>query len=160
MHINTVIVDTSDVYAYCGLFIPFGASTLLTKIHLEFVSAIKAAVIVEDNLGYCRQTDNSSYFCKSCYDMIVKKKIPKFRSANCINISVCQKYPDILIDLIFIKEAFIACIYLVILIIKLRLSGFGSFAFYHWIQGYTMVLSKNPKPLLIILLQVFWHLTT
>ena len=76
-HINIVIVDTSDVFAYCGFFIPFGASILLTKLYPEFVSAIEAVVIVKDNFYCCENTNDGFHFYKSCYGMIVKAKILK-----------------------------------------------------------------------------------
>ena len=72
--------------------------------------------------------------------MIIEKKISKFRSANCINVSGCQKYPDILINLTLVKKAFIACAYPVMSIIKLKLSGSGFFTLYYWIQGHIVVL--------------------
>ncbi|WP_375449087.1 DUF6570 domain-containing protein [uncultured Nostoc sp.] len=83
--------------------------------------------------------------------MIIEKKIPKFGSANCINVSPCQKYPDILSDLTPVEEAFIACAHPVMLIIKLRPSGSGSSALYYRIRDHTVVLPQNPGPLLTIL---------
>ena len=53
--------------------------------------------------------------------MIIEKKILKFVSINYINVSLCEKYSDILSDLTPIEEAFIAYAHLVISIIKLRL---------------------------------------
>lgn len=117
-HINNVIADTNDVCTCYGLFIPFGTGTLLTKAHPEFVSAIEAAVIVDDDLDCCGRTDNGSHFCNSCYGMIVEKKIPKLGSANCINVSPCQKYPDVLSDLTPVEEAFIARAHPVMSVIK------------------------------------------
>lgn len=73
LHINNVIADTNDVYACYSLFIPFGIGILLTKIHLEFVSAMEAAIIVDDDLDYCGHNDNSSHFYNTCYSMIVEK---------------------------------------------------------------------------------------
>lgn len=131
LHINTVIADTNDFCACCNLYILFGAGTLLNKIHPEFISAIEAAVIVKKHLNYCGHPDNSSHFCKFCYSMIFKKKIPKFRSVNCINVSPCQKYPDIFSDLTPIKEAFIACAHPVMSIINLRFSSSSFSALYH-----------------------------
>lgn len=150
-HINTVIADTNDVCACCGLLIVFGTGSLLTRLYPEFVSAIKVGVIVEDDLDCCGCTDNGFQFCKSCYGMIIEKKIPKFGSANCINVSPCQKYPDILSDLTPVEEAFIACAHPVMSIIKLRPSGSGSSASYYRIRGHTVVLPQNPGPLLTIL---------
>lgn len=40
-YINNMIIDTNDIYAYYSLFIPFGTDTLLTKVYLKFVLAIK-----------------------------------------------------------------------------------------------------------------------
>lgn len=130
-HIYIVIVDTNDVYAYCGLLIVFETGSLLTRVYPEFVSAIEASVIVKNDLDYCGYTDNGFQFCKSCYGMIIEKKIPKFGSANCINVSPCQKYSDILSDLTLVEKTFIARAYSVMLIIKLKLSGSGSSALYY-----------------------------
>ena len=66
-----MIADTNNICAYYGLFIPFGTGTLLTKVHSEFVLAIETAIIVDDNLDYCKHTDNSSHFCNNYYAMIV-----------------------------------------------------------------------------------------
>lgn len=104
---------------------------MLIRVHLEFTSAIEVVAIVENDLYYCGHTDDSFHLCKSYYSMIFKNKIPKFGSTNCINISPCQKYPDILNDLTPVKEAFIACAYPVISIIKLRPSGSGFSVLYH-----------------------------
>lgn len=150
-HINTVIADTNNVCACYGLLIVFGTGSLLTRLYPEFVSAIEAGVIVEDDLDCCGYTDNGFQFCKSCYGIIIEKKILKFGSANCINVSPCQKYPDILRDLPLVEEAFIARAHPVMSIIKLRPSGSSSSASYYRIQGHTVVLLQNPGPLLIIL---------
>lgn len=69
------MVDINDVCTCYGSFILFGTDILLTKVHLEFVLAIKVIVIVDDDLDRCGRTDNSSHFCNTCYSMIVKKKI-------------------------------------------------------------------------------------
>lgn len=74
MHINNVIANTNNVYVYYNLLIFFVADILLTKIYLKFLLAIKTAIIVNNNLDYYRYINNSSYFCKFCYDIIVKKK--------------------------------------------------------------------------------------
>lgn len=96
------------------------ASILLTKVHLDFKLVIKATVMVNNNLDYYRYINNNFHFCKSYYDMIIKKKIPKFGSANYINVWLCQKYPDVFSDLTFVEKVFIACAHLIISIIKLR----------------------------------------
>ncbi len=150
-HINNVIADTNDVCTCCGLFIPFGTGTLLTKIHPEFVSAIEVAVIVDDDLDYCGRTDNSSHFCNTCYSIIIEKQISKFGSTNYINVLLCQKYPEVLNDLPLIKEAFIACAHSVISVIKLRPSIIGLTTSYHLIRGHTIILPQNLEPSLTIL---------
>lgn len=81
-----MITNMNNVCTCYALFIPFRLDTLLTRVYLEFVSTIKAAVIVKNNLDYCRYINNSSHFCKPCYNMIIKKKIAKFEFVNCINI--------------------------------------------------------------------------
>ena len=135
-----MIADTSNVCACCGLFIPFEASTLLTRVHPEFVPAIKAIVIVKDNLDCYKRINNGSHLYKSYYCMIVEEKIPKFESVNCINILPCQKYPDVLSNLTFVEEKFIACTHSIMSIIKLRPTGFDSSAFYHRIRNRMVVL--------------------
>lgn len=76
----------NNVCAYCNLFIPFETDILLTKVYLEFVLAIEAAVIVNNDPDCYERTDNNFHFCNICYDIIVEKQIPKFESANCINV--------------------------------------------------------------------------
>lgn len=132
-HIDNEIAGTNDVCICCGLFIPFGACTILTGVYPNFVSAIEAAIIVKDDLGCCARVDAGSYFCKSCYGMVVEKKIPKFGSANCINVSLCQKYPDVLNDLTAVEEVVIARAHPIMSIIKLRPGGSGFPASYHCI---------------------------
>lgn len=90
-YINYVIVGINNVYAYYDLFILFRVNILLIKIYPDFVIAIKAVIIVNDNLDYCGRIDNSSHFYKFCYDIIVEKMIPKFESINYINILLCPK---------------------------------------------------------------------
>lgn len=68
-----MIVDTNNVYACYGLYILFEAGTFLTRRYPEFVSTIKVAVIIEDNLDYCGHIDNRSHICKSYYAMIFEK---------------------------------------------------------------------------------------
>lgn len=63
--------------------------------------------------------------------MIIEKKISKFRSAYYIDILSYQKYPNIFSNLIFIKKIIIACTYLVMSIINLRLNEISSIALYH-----------------------------
>lgn len=89
--------------------------------------------MVDNNLDYCGYTDNSFHFSNTYYSIIVKKPIPKFESANCINILLYEKYFNIFSNLTFIKEVFITYTYLIISIIKLKLSKTGSTASYHWI---------------------------
>ncbi len=132
-YINNVIADINDICACCGLFILFVTGTLLIKANPEFVLAIKAAVIVDDDLDNCGRTDNNSHFCNTCYGIIVEKQIPKFGSANCINVLPYQKYPDVFSDLTFVKKLFIACAHPVMSVIKLRPSKTGSTTSYHWI---------------------------
>lgn len=131
MYINIIIIDIRDIYVYCSLFILFGTDTLLIRIYLEFVSIIGAVIISEDNFDCCGYTDNSSYFYKSCYGIIIKKNISKFRSANYINILSCQKYPNTYNNLTLIEKVFIISIYSIILIIKLKPSNFGFFVLYY-----------------------------
>lgn len=126
-----MIIDKNNVCAYYDLYIIFGTGFLLTRVHLEFVSAKKIDVIVEDNLDCYEYIDNDFQFCKSCYCMIIKKKILKFGSANCINVSSNQKYSPIPSDLTPIEKVFIAYAYPIMLIIKFRLSGFGFSVLYY-----------------------------
>ncbi len=150
-HTNNVIADTNDVCTCCGLFIPFGTGTLMTKVHPEFILAIKVAVIVDNDFDYCGRIDNSSYFYNTCYGMIVEKQKPKFGSGNCINVLSYQKYPNVLSDLTPVKKAFITCTHPVMSIIKLRPSRTGSTASNHWIRDHMVVLPQNPGLLFTIL---------
>lgn len=101
------------------------------KIYPKFVFTIKIVIIVKDNNYDYKHTDNRFYFCKSYYYIIIDKKIPKFRFANCINILPYQKYFDIFNNLTSVKKAFIICAYLFILIIKLRPSSFSFSTLYY-----------------------------
>lgn len=89
LHINNMIADTNNICTHCNLFMRFGAKILLTKVYSDFVSIIKAAVMVNNDFIHCKYIDNNFHFCKSCHDMIVKKKILIFRSINYINILLC-----------------------------------------------------------------------
>lgn len=84
-----MITDKNNICIYCSLLIVFETGFLLTRIYLKFISAIEANLIVENDLNYCGYTNNSFQFCKSCYNMIIKKKILKLGSANCIKILFC-----------------------------------------------------------------------
>lgn len=84
-----MIANINDIYTYCRLFIPFKTDILLTKVYSEFVLTIKAAVIVDNDLDYCRYIDNSFYFYNTYYGIIVEKQISKFGSANYINVLPC-----------------------------------------------------------------------
>lgn len=59
LHINNMIANTNNIWAYCNLFIPFRASILLFKPHSDFILAIKTVVIANNDLDYCGATDNS-----------------------------------------------------------------------------------------------------
>lgn len=133
-------IDINGVCAYCDLLIIFRTSILVTRINLEFVFAIEANGICEDNLDYCGYTHNGFQFYKSYYGMIIKKKFQKFEIAHCINILLLQKYSDILSDLMPIEEAFIACVYSIMSIIKWRSNSFNFSALYYQIQDHTIVL--------------------
>lgn len=52
------------------LFIPSKTDISLTKVYPEFLLAIEAAVIVDNNLNYCRCIDKKSHFCNFYYSMI------------------------------------------------------------------------------------------
>lgn len=150
MYINYIIVATNNILAYYNLFILLGASSLLTQVYPEFLSTIKIAIIAKNNLNCYGHTDNGSYFCKSCYSIIIKKKIPKFRSVNCINISFYQKYSDIFSDLTLIEKVFIVYTYPIMLIIKLRPSSSNSSTLYLWIQSHIVILLQNSRHLFTI----------
>lgn len=126
-----MIADTNNVCACYNFFILFGANIILTRVYSDFVSAIKAAIIVKKDFDCCGRINASSYFCKFCYSIIVKKKILKFGSATCINVLSYQKYFNVLNNLIIIEEAIIIYVYLIISIIKLKLSGSGISILYH-----------------------------
>lgn len=68
---------------------------MLTKVYSDFLSAIKVVVIVKDDLDYCGGNNTISHFCKSYYVIVVEKKILKFGFANCINVSLYQKYLNV-----------------------------------------------------------------
>lgn len=53
-----MIADINNVYTCCDLYIVFRIGFLLIKVYSEFVSTIKVDVIVEDDLDYCKYTDN------------------------------------------------------------------------------------------------------
>lgn len=131
MHINNVIANTNNVCVYCNLFILFRAGKLLTKVHLDFVLAIKTTIKVINNLICYGYNDNSSHLCKFCYSIIIEKKIPKFGFANCINILFYQKYPNVLSNLTLVKETLMAHVQPIMFVIKLRLGKTGSTALYH-----------------------------
>lgn len=113
--------------------------------------AIKAVVIVNDDFNYCRHTKSDFYFCKYYYNMIVKKKISKFRFTNYINILPYQKYPNALSDFTLVKKTFIAYTHFAMFIIKLRPGKTDSTTLYYQIQGYMVVLLQNLRPLFTIL---------
>lgn len=81
-----MIADINNICICYGLFILFRAGTILTRVNPNFISAIETAIIIKDDLNCYKHLDYSSYFCKFCYAMVVEKKIPKFGSANYINI--------------------------------------------------------------------------
>lgn len=120
-----MIIDTNNICTSYGLFILFGAGTLLTKIHPDLILIIKAVIIVDNNFDCCGRIDNAFYFCKFCYTMIIEKKILKFRSVNYINVLSYQKCFGIFNNLTLIKKVFIACIYPVMFVIKLRSNKTG-----------------------------------
>ena len=126
-----MIIDINDVCTCCSLFIPFGTSILLTKIHPKLVSAIKAAIIVDNDLDCYRHTDNSSYFCNTCYVIIFERQILKFGSTNCINILPFQKYPNVFSDLTLVITTFIILAHPVMSVINLRPSRFCLTTFYY-----------------------------
>lgn len=103
----------------------------MSKIYLNFVLAIEAAVIINNNHDYFAYIDNRSHFCKSFYYMIVEKKISKFGSANYINVLSYWKYSNVFSDLTFVKKIFVICPYLIMSIIKLRFSKTGLSIFYY-----------------------------
>lgn len=77
-----MIISTNNICVCYNLYIPFKDYTMLIRSFYHFISAIKRVVIVENDIDYCKFVDIDSHFCKSCYKMVIKKKIPKFRCAN------------------------------------------------------------------------------
>lgn len=69
-----MIVDTINICVCYSLFLWFGATTMLTRIYLDFLFPIEVAVIVKDDLKYCGHIHTSSNFYKSYYIMVIKKK--------------------------------------------------------------------------------------
>lgn len=88
------------------------------------------------------------WFCRSCFHYIQKLNIPKFGVINVVNIYPCQDYPNVLKDFIIVEKVVITCTYLVISILKLRLSGSKLSSSYQQIRGHAVVLLQNYGPLL------------
>ena len=86
-----MIIEKEDIYACCSLFILFRANIMLIKIHPCYLLAMKVDAIVKNNLDSYGNINADSHFCKSCYTILVKKKISKFEFANRINNSLIQK---------------------------------------------------------------------
>lgn len=128
-----MIIDINNICTYYGLFIPFGAGIMMTKIYLDFISLIKVAVIIEDDFDSYGHIVADSHFCKFCYAIVVEKKFLKFRFRNCINISFYHNDPNIFNNLTAIKKAIIACVYPIMSIIKLKPSNSDCFVLYHQI---------------------------
>lgn len=124
--------DTNNICIYSNLFF-FGANILPTKVHSEFISTIKTTVIVDNDLDYDKHTNNSFYFSKFYYNMIIEKKIPEFESTNYINVLPYQKYLNVFSDLTPVKKAFIACAYPIMSVIKWKPSRTSLTTLYHWI---------------------------
>ena len=95
------------MFIHIGLFIIFKTNILLTKVYLEFVLAIKTAIIINNNFYHCGGINNCVYFYNYYYNKIFEKKIVKFESANYINILLFQKYANIFSYLTSIKKVFI-----------------------------------------------------
>lgn len=131
LYINNMVIDTNNVCIYYILYILFRINTLLIKLYPDFILVIKAAIIFDHDLNYCKRTNNNSHFYNTYNVMIVEKQISKFSSANCTTILFYQKYANIFYNLAFIEKVFIAYTYIIISIIKLRLSKTYSITFYH-----------------------------
>lgn len=131
LYINTVIINTNNIYIYFSLFILFKAGTILIKIYPNFIFVIKTTIIIKDNLDYYKRINIDSHFCKFYYTIVIEKKILKFRFTNYINIQPYLKYSNVFKDLITIKKAIITYTYFIMSMIKLRLKSFSLFTLYY-----------------------------
>lgn len=102
-----------------------------------------------DQYGHVR---SNCLFCKFCFQYIKELKSSKFGTTNIINVCACQDYSDILKELMLVEEVVIACIHLIILIPKLKLSSASLLVLYHQIHGHVVILPQNPGLLLDLLL--------
>ncbi len=117
-------------------------------------------------LDLCGYDGNSWVFCSQCYPSFIRNSVPKFSSANLINVITCDKYPSVLEDLTTVEESLIAKCHPVGIILKLRPGNRSSAVNYNALRGHMIVIPQDPGPLLHILpspalklhnmIRVFW----
>ena len=143
--------NQSQVCASCGLFVSANAANFLQPSDLTFQQAVQKNVFCTADLDCCAYVDGVYSFCSTCFNSVLKLKLPKFGAANVVNTTFCQSYPKELRDLTLVEEAFIARAHPVISILKLRPSKSGAAISYQHIRGHAVVLPQNPRPLLDLL---------
>jgi hypothetical protein len=102
-------------------------------------------------LDNCSQPDESYRFCKSCFQALNIRRIPKFSALNAVNVTMCQYYPPELEDLTLMEQYTIARSHPIGAILKLRPNGLQNAAAYNAIRGHIITIPQNPGPLLDIL---------
>lgn len=95
---------------------------------------------MEKDLDICKQNDDHFSFYQNLINNIWKSKLLQFGYINDINMYICHSYLKILKDFILMEKAIITCTYLIISIIKLRLSGVNVSTFYSKIYRYAVDL--------------------
>lgn len=150
-YINKIVANIQDVCVFCRLFLSNKLCHLLNAFNLIFKKYINIKIFIKTQLNSCGKHQNEYSTYKTCRQKLTKTSFFKLGFVNKINISTCQNYLLVLEDIILVKKTIIACVYLVIFIIKLRSEKFGTIAFYQCICNHAVVFSQNLGSLLIIL---------
>jgi hypothetical protein len=88
--------------------------------------------------------------CTTCAGDVVKGRVPKYSSGNCVNITRCDKYPEELKDLTFVEEALIARSHPIGCVMKLS-KGVWKGIEYNGIRGHFCTFRQDHNQLLHIL---------
>lgn len=126
-----------------GLLVLAPRSELFPKDDPLITNSIISGLIIISYLDCCDISSNNIWLYSIYSTLFLYTNQPKFGIFNGFACMDCQSYSLVLVDLSITEKAAIMRIYLVVSILKLRLSGIFNPAAYNCIKKHTVFLLQN-----------------
>lgn len=151
-YMDFVVKDLKYICRYYGFFILVQELQLFTRNDPFICNSIISKLLAIFDINNCSISADNICFCPICCRLLLCENRPKFGFFNDLSWREYQFHPLLLADFSLGKEAAIACIYLIVSILKLRFFEAFNLAAYFCIKSHTILFLQN----LALLLNLFF----